>query len=477
MTIARRTVLLIVGAMVAGLGIRVANVVWWRPTEVPPVRSTGFTPRNPDALVLGGDGFFYHHGANALADGRGFIDPFFLVNLRSIEPTGTHPPAYTVYLAAFSLVGLDTPVEHRLASALLGLVTIVGVAGAARRLAGDRAAVIAAWMVALYPGAWINDTMLLSEALAQAAVACFLYASVRLWRERSSRWAAASGLAAGVATLTRNEQIVLFGVLLIMVVARRGQSLRVGIRLASVAALAGALLIVPWVVRNRTSFQQPSYLTTATGSALSSASCAETYSGESIGWYQNCFRGPFPTRFVDPKTKMTYLVDADGRRVDESTRDIEPLRQATRWIGDHLDEYPKVVAARVGRLWGWFRPLQTTRFEIIFESRGRWQSWLGLASLWALEILGVVGLVIMRRRRLPISPIVALIGVATFGAAITFGVARYRSTAEIGLLLAASIAVSSGFDRFALRRRVRQESAASIPIPPSNTQTTSAETR
>jgi 4-amino-4-deoxy-L-arabinose transferase-like glycosyltransferase len=474
---ARRTMLLIVAAMVAGLGIRVANIVWLRPMEVRPFGATDYVPENPRALVLGGDGFHYHHSANALADGLGFIDPYLWVNLHTIEPTGSHPPAYTVYLAAFSLVGLDTPDDHRLASALLGLVTIAGVAGAARRLAGDRAAIIAAWMVALYPGAWINDTMLLSEALAQAAVACFLYASVRLWRERSWRWAAASGVAAAVATLTRNEQIVLFGVLLIMVVARRGQPILQGIKLAAVAGLAGAVLIVPWVARNLVTFDEPSFMTTSAGSALSAASCAGTYSGPSIGWYQNCFQGPFPRRLVDPRTGRTYFADASGRRVDESTRDIEPMRQARAWIGDHLREYPKVVAARVGRLWGWFRPFQTTRFEIIYESRGGWQSWAGLWSLWVLEILGVAGLVIMRRRRLPISPILALVGVATFGAAITFGIARYRSTAEIGLLLAAAIAVSAGFDRLDSRRRDHHDHAASTPIPPSSTQTTSAATR
>ena len=487
-TPARRATLLVVAAMAVGMGIRIANMVWWRPLEVPPIRSTDFRPEHRNALVLGGDAFSYHYQANALAAGHGYADGYRYANLGDVTPSAAHPPGFSTYLAAFSLVGLDSPAEHRFASSLLSLVTIAGVAGAARRLvggaagerAGNQAAVIGAWLVALSPAVWINDTMLLSESLAQAAVAVFLYASIRLWKERSWPWAAAAGVSAAVATLTRNEQIVLFGVLLVMVVARRGERLAHSLRLAAVAGLCGAVLIVPWVVRNLVTFDHTTILTTGTGAALSAASCAETYSGPSLGWYYNCFQGPFPDKVLDPRTGFMIEVDSSGRPIDESGRDIEPMRQAREWITGHWSEYPKVVSARVGRLWGWFRPAQTTRFEIALESRGGWQSWAALAGLYLTEIAGVAGLVVMRRRGLPISPVLALIGVATFGAAITFGVGRYRSTAEIALLLASAIALSTGWSAgrslLTARRRSRDQTA-STPIPPSTTQTTSAATR
>jgi len=482
-TPARRVTLLIVAAMTVGMGIRVANMVWWRPLEVPPIGSTSFKPADPDALVLGGDAFTYHHQANALANGDGYADGYRYANLGDVAPSASHPPGFSTYLSLFSLVGLDSPTDHRVASSLLSLVTIAGVAGAARRLlggvAGDRAAVAGAWLVALAPAVWINDTMLLSESLAQAAVAVFLYASIRLWKERSWPWAAVAGVAAGIATLTRNEQIVLFGVLLVMVVARRGERIKDSLHLAVVAGLCGAVLIVPWVARNLVTFQHTTILTTGTGAALSAASCPQTYSGASLGWYYNCFDGPYPDKVVDPRTGFTIEVDSQGRPIDESGRDIEPMKQAKAWILDHRSEYPKVVAARVGRLWGWFRPAQTTRFEIALESRGAWQSWAALVGLYLTEISGIAGLVIMRRRRLPISPVLALVGVATFGAAITFGVGRYRSTAEIALLLASSVAVSTAWSSVtsSIAGRRHLDHSASTPIPPSTTQTTSAATR
>ena len=464
--------MLLAAIVLLGTGIRVANVLWWRPTEVPPIGATSFQPQNPRALVLGGDAFYYHYQAIALANGDGFVDPYRWRNLdHDVQPSAAHPPAYPLYLAAWTVLGVSSAEGHRLVSALLGCVTIVALGLTARRLAGDRAGLLAALFVALYPAAWINDTMLLSEALAQAAVAVFLYCAYRVWQEPSWRWAAGAGVAAAVSTLTRNEQIILFGVLLVLLVFRRSdESIARRLSYAVVAGVAGLVLIVPWAGRNLGTFHRATILTTGTGAALSAASCDATYGGSQLGWYANCFQGPYPRKVTDAKGHPQE-VDTSGRPIDESDRDVEPMRQARRYIANHPGELPKVVAARVGRLWGWFRPVQTTRFEIDLESRGAIASWLGLGALYLLQAAGVAGLVVMRRRRLPISPIIALIAVATFGAAITFGVARYRSTAEIGLLLAASIAVS------AIGGRRSRDQTASAPIPASTTQTTSAPTR
>jgi 4-amino-4-deoxy-L-arabinose transferase-like glycosyltransferase len=456
--------------LLVGLGIRVANVLWWRPIEVPPKGATEFTPRNPRALVLGGDGFFYHYQALALAEGDGFADPYRWRNLDGdVQPSAAHPPAYPVYLAAWSLVGVRSPTGHRLVTGLLGLVTIGALGLTGRRIAGEVAGFAAAGFAAVYPSAWINDTMLLSEGLAQAAVAAFLYCAYRLWRSPTWGWAAGAGLAAGVATLTRNEQIVLFAVVVLLVTfAVREVTIRQRVVLAAAAAVAGLLLITPWAVRNLVTFNRTTILTTGAGAALSAANCDATYSGELLGWYANCFQGPWPDKTIDASGRPIE-VDAEGRPIDESDRDVEPLRQARAYIADHLGRQPVVVAARVGRLWGWFRPIQSTRFEIRIESRGATASWLGLAALYVLQVTGVAGLVVMRRGRIPISPVIALVAVATFGAAITFGVARYRSTAEVGLLLASGVAIAA-----AVRQR---DQSASMPTAARMTQTTSAPTR
>ena len=89
------------------------------------------------------------------------------------------------YLAVWSLVGLQSALWHRLASCLLGAATVglVGLLG--RRLAGDRAGLIAAVLAAAYPHLWLNDAALLSETAAAFAVVLAMLA-VERFREQPS---------------------------------------------------------------------------------------------------------------------------------------------------------------------------------------------------------------------------------------------------------------------------------------------------
>src|SRR5215208_6025695 len=62
----------------------------------------GFALRLAYGLSLAdpsGDAVFYHRVANALADGRGFADPFLG------GPTAAHPPLFPLLLSVVSLLG------------------------------------------------------------------------------------------------------------------------------------------------------------------------------------------------------------------------------------------------------------------------------------------------------------------------------------------------------------------------------------
>lgn len=465
---------MLLAILVAGFAVRVLNMTVWQPTYTPPTVGADVGLSHPDRYVLGGDARSYHVQANAMAQGLGYINSHLWENGGTQEPTAAHPPAYTTYLAVWSLVGLDTVDWHRFSGCVLGLVTIVFAALTARRLAGDRAALVTAAFVAFYPAMWINDSMLLSETLAQASVAVFLYGAVRCWEEPNWRWAAVAGTAAGVCALTRVEQLALFAVLVVMFLFRRGWGRRRSFRMIAVSLACGAALIVPWVARNLVIFDRPVYLTSGLGAGLSAASCDQTYSGDKLGYYHDCFQGPWTEVRRDAQGRP-FGVDSAGNRVDETYRDIEPRRQAIAYITSHLREYPKVVAARVGRLWGLFRPIQTTRFDINIEARGVWQSWANLGALWLLIPTSSAGLLILWARRRPVLPLLASVLTATLGAALTFGVGRYRSTAEVGLLVAAGVAVATWGD--GVRPRWRRDHTASTPMAPNTTQDTSAAIR
>ena len=151
----------------------------------------------------------------------------------------------------------------------------------------------------------------------------------------------------------------------------------------------------------------------------------------------------------------------DPRLYDESQSDQPYGEQAQAYIRSHLGRLPVVVAARVGRVWGVYAPIQNTRLDRDVENRGRVAPWLGLVAYWVMVPLAVVGLVSMRRRRVPIIPFLAVVVTVTLAAGTTFGVTRYRSTAEALLVIAAVLGVD------ALLRRASSRAAAA-PSPPSS---------
>ncbi|HEY7106089.1 MAG TPA: glycosyltransferase family 39 protein, partial [Acidimicrobiia bacterium] len=159
---------------------------------------------------LAGDEFFYSWQARYFAEGRWFTNPFLLHNQHATEPTALHPPLYTVFLAIPSRLGFTTPTEHRVATALLGAGTVVLIGLLARRLAGDRAGLIAALLAAAYPPLWSNDSVLGLETLYCFLVVLALIAVYRFWASPSLWGAAAVAGCLALASLTRSEGIILF---------------------------------------------------------------------------------------------------------------------------------------------------------------------------------------------------------------------------------------------------------------------------
>ena len=92
------------------------------------------------------------------------------------------------------------------------------------------------------------------------------------------------------------------------------------------------------------------------------------------------------------------------------------------------------------------------RFE---TARGTPENYIriGFFVTWALEIMAIVGVVVMRRRRIPLYPILAFIAVVAIGIAVTFGGTGYRAPAEVWIvLLAASASTPRSTDSPELER-------------------------
>ena len=130
----------------------------------------------------------------------------------------------------------------------------------------------------MYPQLWINDGLLLSESIVIFVIACALHTMYSFWRRPTLQNAIVLGLACGFCALDRNELILLFPVVAIPLALRaRDLEWHPRIRLAVVACVAGAVLVAPWVLFNLTRFNEPTFMSTGLGSALSAASCDSVY--------------------------------------------------------------------------------------------------------------------------------------------------------------------------------------------------------
>ena len=432
-----------------------------------------------------GDAFTYHYGANLLADGRGFVDPLryeFTNGLRF--PSAAHPPLYVSYLATWSLVGLQSALWHRLASCVLGALTVALVGYLGRKLAGDRAGLIAAVLAAAYPHLWLNDAALLSETAAAFAVVLAMLTVERFREEPSMSRALQLGGALALAVLGRAELFLLLpAVALPLVLGARSLTTRERLERIGLVAVAAIVLIGPWVGYNLTRFEKPVYLSNGLGATLLGGSCDAAFHGANLGYWSACPGAADEARIPPPPdaTLARWRADPEGtvgerkayfRRYfqgspDESENDVTARREALDYISAHKSRFAVVVAARVGRIWNVYRPWQNATFDGIVEGRGLAQARVALVAFYLYAAAAIGGLVVLRRRRYPIWPYLVLAGVVTFSVAITFGIQRYRIPVDAVLPALAAV----GLDALLPRRSAEPdpEPVSSPSAQPSTT--------
>jgi 4-amino-4-deoxy-L-arabinose transferase-like glycosyltransferase len=397
------------------------------------------------------DEFFYSAQARLVADGKGFLNPFGYfapvgTPAHRVFPTAVHPPLYTVFLAVPAKLGLSTPQEQRIFTALLGVGTVVLIGLLGRKLAGDRVGLVAALIAAVYPALWVNDAMLGLETLYGFLVILALLAFYRLWQSPTVGNAALFALCLSLATLARSEGAMLFvlfalpTLLLLPRVATRRR-----LELFGVVVAVALVVVGPWAVRNLTTFEKPSLLGNGFGWVLLYGSCDAAFSGPHLGyWDDSCSLKNYP-----PDT-------------EESVLDQMARTKALDYLGDHKSRVPLVVAARVGRIWDVYRPFQNVELNDTSERRGHVASWAVLIGYWLIMPFAIFGLVVLRRRRIPIFPYLAIALSVTITVALSFGITRYRAPVDVVLPVLAAV----GLD--AIWRHFRRTSAdpAHVDIDP-----------
>ena len=367
------------------------------------------------------DPLSYHLLGNAIGTAHGYVNPLqFAFGAKTI-PTASEPPLFPLVLGMASALGGRSVLSHQLVGAVIGTGTVVAVGAVGRAVAGVRAGLLAGTVAALYPPLWLNDGGVMAESLFALTIAVVLVAAYRFVRAPSLGGAALIGIATGLAMLTRVEAVLLVPLLLLplLAVAERPAWRTAAARVA-VALGTATLVVAPWVIRNLSTFDRPTVLSTGDGT-LAGANCAPAYAGPKIGlWVISCY--------------------GDAVAGDESDANAAWRSQGLAYARQHADRVPVVVAARVARTWQLFGPLQDARVNRD-DGRPSWMNMLALGVYAALLPFAAAGTVVLHRRGVHLLPLGAQFALVTVTAATVWGAVRFRAPADVAIVVLAGVAL------------------------------------
>jgi 4-amino-4-deoxy-L-arabinose transferase-like glycosyltransferase len=384
---------------------------------------TAATLRHRDYPVIG-DALTFHLEGGHLAHGEGFRRIFEDV------PTAEHPPLFICLLALFTLLGAGGILAQQLLLGVVGAATVVLVGLLGRRVAGERAGLIAAAVAAVHPLLWLADGALMSESLYGPFVVAALLAACAYVGTRTAARAALVGALVGLAALTRGEALLLGPLLALATLVRSPLPGRA--RLAHLGALVAAFAVVlaPWSIRNALTFDAPVLISANADGVWVGANCEPTYYGPIVGsWDFPCY----------------------GRRPagDEAEQSKEYRRRGIAYMRAHAGRVPVVLAARLGRVWDVYRPDQNRVFAAS-EGRPARSEQLGVLLYWLLVPAAVAGVWLLRGRRHVVAILLAPAAMVTVTALLSYGGTRFRFAAEPSIVVLAAVAAD------ALLRRARR---------------------
>lgn len=301
------------------------------------------------AVVLAGVAVRVAWAAYAAREPQGLHDPGFyrllahqLARLDGYElngePTAYYPVGYPAVLAvAFALgrlVGADGPVAE---TALVVAVNVVASAAAilltcqlGRLVAGARAGLAAAAVVAAWPNLVLHAAVALTELVFLAVVLAFAVLLAAAPWERGGpgrRRLVVAGLLLGASALVRPVALPVVP-LLAAVWWAAGLGWRRAVRDLALLSAAALAAIAPWTVRNAVRLGEPVPISTNTGDNL----CMSRQPGATGAFLlaDHCFAGPELEGLDRPEYELAR--DARGRRLAVEFVREHPGRELRLWL-------------------------------------------------------------------------------------------------------------------------------------------------
>ena len=202
-----------------------------------------------------------------------------------------------------------------------------------------------------------------------------------------------------------------------------------------IGGAAAALTLFPWIAFNLSRFEKPVYISSNFGPTLAAANCDATYYGNDLGYknYQCAERIFDAAERADPR----------WRRRDVSQQDAAVRKLTMRYVRAHSGRLPAVIAVRWARVVGLYERGREVVAARVFYKRERPLAEVTSWSYYGAAALAIAGGIMLRRRRVPVFPLVAFPVIILISVAVTFGQDRYRAPADVALLVLAAVAVDS----------------------------------
>jgi hypothetical protein len=372
--------------------------------------------------------------AVALAQGRGFSDPFG-------EPTGPTaavgplvPAIWAVAVALFGAHSRGAWTCWVLLDMLASSAAVIATWRLGRRAAGDTVGALAALAWCVHPvvlatsGTWLGTASFMALLVPVVVERFLALASDGSPGERhvTSRAAVDAGAMLGV-SLWIEPHLLAFGAGFVVLQALRRKCV---VARRSLVALALALaLVTPWAARNVLVFGRPVFLRSWLGPELLLGAVAGPGEPTPIGWH--------PTRSPEEMSRL--------RQLGEPRYAAEKLGQAVATIRERPGRWILAACWRMSNFWlgrsSWWRG--ASDHPVLSGAA----SLRGLAHL-VPALLAVAGLILgWRRWRVACLAMAMLFAVWTLTYGLTHVEARYRRPIEPAMLACAGMAIVQAVER------------------------------
>jgi 4-amino-4-deoxy-L-arabinose transferase-like glycosyltransferase len=374
-------------------------------------------------------------------------------------PTALFPPAYPYFLAAIDL--LDGHREDlkaaagpaRVSQAILGTVTVGLIGLIALEAFGAEAALVALVLAALYPVLIETSAVLLAENLLIALILAAVYCGLRVRRAAHPyRWIALAGVFTGLGALThQNALLLLFPLAIAAWSSASSRASRT--RALAVLALATALTIAPWTIRNAVELRSFIPISDQAGETLFG-----TYNPVSAADTRVPYKWLPPTGVTTAKALV-----AQAPSMREPDWESRLLSQALRYVRAHP---LSPVSASFQNTLQLLEVNGSSAWEASAASIGlkRGAAEIGIVGFWLCALLALLGALTPSARRAPkwlwLVPILLALGTVWVRAETP----RFRLPIDPFLVLLASLALTSALQR--ARARLRRAPAGRDARPP-----------